>query len=194
MILFFFKRFKFLFFLPFYSICLCQQIENIEIRKLAHNFDGEYYIWLPTIVIESDFTPNGKKKSEWSKLKYNVRKVYPFAVLASKRLREYETVLDSLPTEKQKRDYTKIVEKKLKQEFSEDLKRLSLTQGRILIKLIDRQTGNTSYNLVKQLRGGFSAMMWQSMALVFGSNLKSNYDPLEEDRHIEIIVQQIENE
>jgi hypothetical protein len=67
-----------------------------------------------------------------------------------------------------------------------------MNQGRILIKLIDRETGNTSYDLVKQLRGSFSAFMWQSLARLFGSNLKSEYDPTGEDRLIEVAIKQIE--
>jgi len=80
----------------------------------------------------------------------------------------------------------------LKRQFESDLKNLSISQGRILIKLIDRETGNTSYELVKDLRGGFQAFMWQSLARLFGSNLKDQYDAQNEDQLIESIILQIE--
>jgi len=81
----------------------------------------------------------------------------------------------------------------LKKEFEGQLKQLTVKQGRILIKLIDRETGKTSYDLVKQLRGSFSAWMWQGLAKLFGSDLKSEYDAKGEDRMIEVAIAQIEN-
>ena len=86
----------------------------------------------------------------------------------------------------------KVAEKELQSQFGDELKKLSMNQGRILIKLIDRQTGNTSYDLVKQLRGSFSAFMWQGVARLFGSNLKSEYDGSGEDYLIEVAIKQIE--
>ena len=82
--------------------------------------------------------------------------------------------------------------KKLQSEFEGELKKLTIKQGIILVKLIDRETGNTSYELVKQLRGSFSAFLWQSLARLFGSNLKLEYDPYGEDKLIEEIVVMIE--
>lgn len=82
----------------------------------------------------------------------------------------------------------KQVEQELLVEFEDDLKQLTITQGRILIKLVDRETGSTSYELVKELRGTFSAFFWQTLARLFGSNLKSVYDPYGEDRLIEEII------
>jgi hypothetical protein len=83
-------------------------------------------------------------------------------------------------------------EKDIKDNFESELKQLTITQGRILIKLIDRQTGNTSYVLVQDLKGRFSAFFWQSLARLFGSNLKSHYDPYGEDAEIEKIIKSIE--
>ncbi len=97
-----------------------------------------------------------------------------------------------MPNEKSRAIYLKIVEKELKREFEEPLKDLSMNQGRILLKLIDRETGNTSYELVKDLRGGFQAFMWQSLARLFGSNMKSEYDPNGEDIMIERAIKLIE--
>lgn len=135
---------------------------------------------------------NKKQYDAWSRTKYNVKKVYPYAILASAKLREYNRILEKMPTEASRKAYMKTVEKELKAEFEEPLKDLSMTQGKILLKLIDRETGNTSYELVKDLRGGFQAFMWQSVARLFGSNMKSEYDPKGEDIMIERAIKLIE--
>ena len=112
--------------------------------------------------------------------------------LAAVKLEEYAQELEEVESEKEKKEFYRAIEAELKEEFEGELRKLTISEGRILIKLIDRETGNTSYTLVKDLRGKFSAFFWQSLARVFGHNLKSNYDPLGEDRNIEYIVQQIE--
>lgn len=85
----------------------------------------------------------------------------------------------------------KQVERDLKEEFEDELKNLTVTQGRILIKLINRETGVTSYDLIKEFKGGFSAFLWQGVAKLFGSNLKDDFDPTE-DAMIDYIVRKIE--
>ncbi len=87
----------------------------------------------------------------------------------------------------------KAQEKKLRAQFEDELVRLTITQGRILIKLVDRETGNTTYEVLKELKGGFNAFLFQGIALLFGSSLKSEYDAIEEDRMIEDIIVRIEN-
>jgi hypothetical protein len=145
------------------------------------------------IWINAEYTYKNKKQYDaWSRTKYNVKKVYPYAILASAKLKEYNRILEKMPTEASRKAYMKTVEKELKAEFEEPLKDLSMTQGKILLKLIDRETGNTSYELVKDLRGGFQAFMWQSVARLFGSNMKSEYDPKGEDIMIERAIKLIE--
>ena len=148
---------------------------------------------LPAITIEAKMSFASKRKYEqWTRLKHNVKKAYPYAILASARLKEYEKILEKMPNENMRKAYMAVAEKQLQKEFGEELKGLTLNQGRILIKLIDRETGNTSYQLVKQLRGNFSAFMWQSLASLFGSSLKEEYDPTGEDKMIELAIKQIE--
>jgi hypothetical protein len=150
-------------------------------------------ISLPIVDVQAAMPFATKRKyAEWTRLKYNVKKAYPYAILASARLKEYEKILSKMPNEETRKAYMKVAEKQLQKEFGPELKNLSLTQGRILIKLIDRETGNTSYDLVKQLRGNFSAFMWQSLASLFGSSLKTEYDPQGEDKLIEAAIRQIE--
>lgn len=145
------------------------------------------------VFIVSEFAYKDKKQYEtWTRTKYNVKKVYPYAILASAKLKEIDLVLEKLPTEKQKKDYLKQAEKQLKDEFEASLKELSVTQGRILMKLIDRETGNTSYEVVKEFRGGFQAFLWQGVARVFGNNMKDGYDPQGEDMMIERAIKLVE--
>jgi hypothetical protein len=151
------------------------------------------YLSLPTCVIEAPMSFKTKKKyAEWTRLKYNVKKVYPYAILAAAKLKEYEAILDKMPNDEMRKAYMKVAEKELQKQFEPELKNLTLSQGRILIKLIDRETGHSSFALVKQLRGNFSAFMWQSLASLFGSSLKTEYDPLGEDKLIEVAIQQVE--
>lgn len=129
----------------------------------------------------------------YQRLIYNLKIVYPYAKLANRKLEEMNTHFLSLKNEKQRKEYVKQVEKELMAEFEYDLTKLTITQGRLLIKLIDRETGNTSFDLVKELRGSFSAFFWQAIARIFGSNLKTNYDKDGEDKLIEQILVLIDN-
>ena len=136
---------------------------------------------------------NRRERRRYTRLIYNVKRAYPWARMAGDKLAEVEVRMATLETEKEQRAYIKEVEKELLKDYKEDLKKLTITQGRILIKLVDRETGDTSYELVKELRGKLSAAFWQALARLFGSNLKSEYDAGGEDRIIEEIVILIEN-
>jgi hypothetical protein len=129
----------------------------------------------------------------YTRLIRNVKKAYPYAKLAKLKLDEIEANLKLLNTDSERKAYIKQVEKALMYEYEDELKQLTITQGRILIKLIDRETGDTSYELVKELRGSFSAFFWQALARLFGSNLKSEFDALGKDRLMNEIVIMIEN-
>ena len=100
--------------------------------------------------------------------------------------------MDTLKTDRQQRAYINKVEAEIKSNYEEELKNLTITQGRILIKLIDRETGQTSYELVRQLQGNFQAFLWQTLARLFGSNLKMTFDEEGEDKLINDIVLMIE--
>ena len=131
--------------------------------------------------------------NQFKRLEKKVVKVYPFAHLAAKKLETYAIQLNNVKSEKEKKKFYKRIEREIKQEYEGELRKLTVSEGRILIKLLDRETGNTSFSLVTELRGKFSAFVWQGFARVFGHNLKSQYDPEGEDREIEFIVQRIEN-
>ncbi|MGE5383997.1 MAG: DUF4294 domain-containing protein [Omnitrophica WOR_2 bacterium] len=135
-------------------------------------------------------TPSDQRRYE--RLVRNVKKVYPYARLAGLKLREYDTLMAGLTENQQKKLYRR-AEDELKAEFGDELKALTITQGHILLKLVDRETGNPTYNIVKELRGTFVAFFWQNLSRLFGYNLKEKYDPQGKDYEIEMIVQRIEN-
>jgi hypothetical protein len=101
--------------------------------------------------------------------------------------------LVTLNSNKERRQYTKEFEKQLRKDFQTPLENLSINQGKIFIKLIDRETGHTSYEMIKDLKGSFNAFVFQTAARVFGHNLKDTYDPEGDDKTIESIIQQIES-
>ncbi|MBN2613875.1 MAG: DUF4294 domain-containing protein [Bacteroidales bacterium] len=141
--------------------------------------------------------PRRRFSSDWEYRKYqrlirNVKKAYPYAKMAKQKYDEVEEHFLTLKSEKSRKVYIKQVEKEIMNQYEDELKKLTITQGRILIKLIDREIGETSYDLLKDLKGSFSAFFWQTIARIFGSNLKSNFDAEGEDRLINEIVILIE--
>ena len=125
-------------------------------------------------------------------LKRKVLKVYPYALKAKKRLVAIQVGLDSIPKRRHKKRYTKEVANWVKEEYAEQLKNLTMSEGRILVKLIYRETQITSYELVKSYRGRFNAFFWQTLAKFYDNDLKARYDPINnrEDMLIEHIILQ----
>ena len=133
------------------------------------------------------------EKWYWDRLVYNVKVVLPYAKLAGEKLKEYNTVLIGAKSDAEKKRLMKKAEKELKDKFEGQLRNLTITQGKILLKLVDRETGNCSYDLVKELRGTFMAFFWQNIGRLFGYNLKARYDPNGEDHQVATVVYMIEN-
>lgn len=134
---------------------------------------------------------NEEQRKKYELLKYRVKKVYPYAKLAADKLYQIERTLDTLPNNRQKKRYTKKVQEEAEARFTDELKKLSRSQGKILIKLIYRQTGDSAYDLVKNLRSGWRAFWYNNTAWFYDLSLKSVYNPLEveEDFWIEDILQ-----
>jgi hypothetical protein len=128
----------------------------------------------------------------WEKLKRDVKAAYPYAVLAKMKLAEMDAQLATIKGERERKAFNEKCEDELVAQFEKDMRNLTNTQGRILFKLLDRETGSTTYQIIKDRRGSFSAFMWQSVAFVFGNNLKSEYDPEGEDAKIEEVVELLE--
>lgn len=157
------------------------------------NGDTIPYVWLPIVPAHGQMHfANKRKYVQWTRIRSNVKKVYPYAILAAAKLKEYDLILERMPNDRVRSTYLKMCERELQKQFAAELKNLSVNQGRILMKLIDRETGKTTYSIVKEMRGNFQAFMWQSLAVLFGSSMKQEYDGTGEDRLIEVAVQQVE--
>ncbi|MEG0808212.1 MAG: DUF4294 domain-containing protein [Alistipes sp.] len=124
----------------------------------------------------------------YRKLVDAVKKVYPIAQIAKAKMADMEAELTRLPTKKAQKAYIKTVYHQIKDEYTPVLKHMTRTQGKVLLKLIDRETEYTAYEVLKEFRGGFVAGFWQGISRVFGQNLKSEYEKAGEDRMIEQIV------
>lgn len=162
---------------------------------IAQIVDGDTVAvkYLPHVNITSERNfKNNAERQRWVRLRYNVKKVYPYAKLAGDLLEKYSAEIEGVETERERKKYFKLIEDELKAEFKDEIENMNTTQGRILIKLIDRETGSTSYDIVQEFRGNFTAFFWQGVSRLFGQDLKSRYDPTGEDREIENIVQMIE--
>lgn len=170
-----------------------QTIEGITVRATVVDGDTIAYMSLPIVRVYAPKVFKSKKQEkQWNKLIRNVKKVYPYAVVAAEKMKEYEAVIISVKSEKEQKRLMKIAEEELKKEFEKDIRDMTFSQGKILIKLIDRETGATSYAIIREFRGTLSAFFWQSIAKLFGANLKDEYDPTGEDKMIEEIVIMIE--
>ena len=125
-------------------------------------------------------------------LKRKTLKVYPYAKMASERLTKLNSRLTKIKSKRKKKKYTRMLEKFLQDELTAELKRLTRTEGQILVKLIHRETGITAYNLVKELRNGFRAFTYNSVAKIFDISLKREYETknIKEDIFIEDILRQ----
>ena len=146
----------------------------------------------PVIIFPPVKFESKRESARYDKLVYNVKKVYPYAKLAGKKLHEFKLILDTIPTQPARKQFIKKAQKELEKQFGDEIKDLTFSQGKILIKLIYRETGNSTYDIVKELRGGFNAFIWQTLAIIFGYDLKMNYDPVGNDQAIEQIVLMIE--
>jgi len=148
---------------------------------------------LREVEIFSLLTPTTRREQrQLTKLIRDVKKVYPYARLAGMQLQKYNKLILEARNEREARRILKEAEKELNARYGDDLKNMTFSQGRILIKLIDRETGECSYNLVEELRGNFTAFFYQAFARLWGYNLKVKYDPEGEDKQIETIVKMIE--
>jgi hypothetical protein len=139
--------------------------------------------------------PKAARRNEFRKyerLIYNIKKVYPYSLMVRIRLAQVNEDLKNIKDEKERKNYLKDVEKGVFAEYEDDIQEMTLTQGRLLIKLIDRETQNTSYTLIREYRGKLSAAFWQGIARIFGTNLKEEYDPYGEDALIELIIREID--
>ncbi len=182
----------FLFVIACSTYCSAQSDNNIFHGKMLDG-DTVAIIYLPEVAIVGQRTwKNQRELNRYTRLQRDVRKVYPYAQRAGIILQELDKELGLIEKGKDRRKYVDELELKLKDQFEGDLRNMTVRQGKILIKLIDRQTERTAYNVVKEMKGGVSAFFWQGIARIFGSSLKYEYD-VQEERDIENIIRKIED-
>ncbi len=161
----------------------------------AHIIEGDTILVIELLPVDV-FAPrqfeSRREARRYGRMVRNVKAAYPYASLAGNMFREYSDILLEIDNERDRRRFTEAVEKQIRAQFEEDLKKLTFSQGLILIKLIDRETQHTSYEILREFRGAFSAVFWQSFGRIFGFNLKTEYDPFGDDQMIEEVVQLIE--
>lgn len=136
---------------------------------------------------------NDKERDRYNRLVANVKRLLPLAKLAKYTVIETYDYLQTLPTKKEKAEHIKLVEDGLKKQYAPTLKRLSRSQGRLLVKLIDRECGQTGYNIAQAFIGSFKANIYQAMAFCFGNSLTKRYDPEGDDRYTERVVRLVES-
>jgi hypothetical protein len=197
----------------FFAIILCLFAgtrisgQKDTLKQKTDTLSGRFYVLqkverdgenLPEIEIKEVNITGHRRFSDifqywrYERLIYNVKRVYPYSIIVREKLAEVNFELEKLPGDKERKNFIKEVEKQVFHDYEGDMREMTLTQGRILIKLIDRETQNTSYDLIKEYRGKVSAALWQGVARIFGTNLKEEYDPVGDDVLIEKIIREIE--
>ncbi|MGM9820161.1 MAG: DUF4294 domain-containing protein [Candidatus Onthomorpha sp.] len=172
-----------------------QQSGGIVMFGTVYQGDTIPMQYLDVVTISGYVCPLSEaEKKKYKKLIKNVKVVYPYAKQAGKLLDRYTIVLQQAKNDSQRKKIMKQAEQEIENKFGPSLKKLNRSQGKILIRLIDRETGSDSYALVKELRGSFRAAFYQTLGKLFGYNLRSKYDPENnsEDRIIERIIYGIE--
>lgn len=185
-----------------------QKKQDSTLQRFNNRYGKNDTIWSQVIIYDGDTIPakvlasvyvyhampRGMRK-RWeamTRLRNAVYVTYPYARKAGIILNDMNVHLAGLNTESEKKDYIKSKEKELKKQFADPMEKLSVYQGKVLMKLINRQTGNNCYDIIKEYRGSFSARVWQTVAFFFGSSLKQPYDAQGDDHQIEVIVQEVE--
>lgn len=172
----------------------CQHQPSDTVRAVVYKGDTIPYAMLHVADVIGVLSPEAAANMKrYYLLRRDVLRAYPYAKLASQKFIEFEKELNSIDKKRDRKKFVKEKEKEMKGLFEDDLKKLTVNQGRILMKLIYRETGSNTYEVVKELRGGFNAFIWQTTARMFGHNMKVEYDSEGEDYMIEQIVRQVEN-
>ncbi|WP_336514271.1 DUF4294 domain-containing protein [Pollutibacter soli] len=166
--------------------------DTLSVPIIIVGQDTMTYAELQGVYVWGKMTPEQREKyRKWTRLRNAVYVTYPYARKASLIFIDINEHLANIPDPKQRKAYIRSREKELKKEFGDPLTKLSVYQGKILMKLINRQTKNTCYEIIREYKGGASAQFWQSIAWLFGSSLKQHYNPNDEDAEMEPIVQEV---
>lgn len=178
----------------FCMYALKAQEQGVLVRAILYKGDTIPSLQLPEVVVKAKTRNSAyyrRYNQRMARLEYNVRKVYPYAQIAAAKINEIEKKLSKVSRESEKKKIIKEEYSSLMKTFTPPLMKLSVTQGRILVRLIYRETNASSFSHIREYKGGVNAYFWQSLALLFGNNLKADYNPYGADAEIEAIVQKI---
>ena len=161
-------------------------------------YKGDTILWIelkPVYVYKPLKFKNKRQQNSYSRLVRNVKKTLPIAKEIKNIIIQTSLTLDTIPTEKERKRYINYMEKYLKDTYTPRMKKLTFSQGKLLIKLVDRECNQTSYQLVKSFMGSFKAGFYQTFAALFGASLKKEYDPdnIEDDAITERVIVLVEN-
>lgn len=168
-------------------------VPMVRVGKVLQGRDSIQYVELNNIyVYPKPVFKNEKQRMAYNRLVYNIKKVLPIAKEVNKIIIETYEYLETLPNKKAKDEHMKLVEKSIKKEYTPRMKKLTYSQGKLLIKLVYRECNSSSYNLVQAFLGPVKAGFYQAFAWAFGASLKKDYDPNGVDRLTERVVLQVE--
>lgn len=156
--------------------------------------DTVFVCWLKDIWVFPKSTFKNKRQEQyfWKTVR-DVKITLPYAKVVGSELRRVNMLLVDMKNERERKKYLAIYEKQIFNKYEKDLKKMSINQGRLLLKLIDRECSTNSYDLIKQYRGNVTAFFWQGVARLFGSNLKSEYDAIGNDKILERVILLVES-
>lgn len=167
--------------------------QDTVLRSVVVNGDTMPHIDLKEVpILPAKTFKNRFQERQYWRLVYNLKKVLPYSKIVAATVTKVEFKLSTLKTDQERRKFIKHIEDSLWKKYEGDMREMTITQGKLLFKLIDRETTNSSYYWIDSFRGSVSAFFWQGVARLFGTNLKSEYDPTGEDAIIEQIVTYIE--
>lgn len=167
---------------------------KLRVRKAYYKGDSIPHITLSTIYKYPPLTfKNNRERENYNRMVRNVKKVLPLAKMVRMTIIETYEYLETLPDDEARREHINAVERGLKREYTPMLKRMSRSQGRLLVKLVDRECNMSGYNIAQAFIGSFRANFYQGIAFIFGLNLNKKYDPEGDDRYTERVVRLVES-
>lgn len=168
-------------------------VPMVRVGKVMEAGDSIKYVEMNNVYVFAPLTfKNDRQRQAYNRLVYNVKKVLPIAKEVNRAILETYDYLQTLPNEKARKEHIKLVEKSIKEQYTPRMEKLTLSQGKLLIKLIHRETNSSSYELVQAFLGSSRAAFYQTFAWMFGASLKKEYDPQGKDRLTERVVRLVE--
>lgn len=168
-------------------------VPMVRVGKALEGTDSIQYVEMNNVYVYGPLEfKNDKQRQAYNRLVYNVKKVLPIAKEVNRAILETYDYLMTLPNDKERKEHMKLVEKGIKEQYTPRMKKLTYSQGKLLIKLIYRETNSSSYELVQAFLGPAKAGFYQAFAWMFGASLKKDYDPEGTDRLTERVVRQVE--